>query len=60
MNIIDIEETKFKFFTLSGDLNFDENGSAHFMMWFIILSSHFHALLSCITRGCQKRETCLT
>jgi hypothetical protein len=54
-----IEETKSKFFTLVRDLNFDENRSVY-MMWFITSSSNFGALLSCIMRECQKRETFLT
>ncbi len=57
LQLASIGKTKLKFFTLGGDLNFGENGSAYLVMWSITLSSNFCALLSCIMREYQKRET---
>jgi hypothetical protein len=41
---------------LGGDLNFDENGSVYFVICFIILTSNFRALSSCIMREYQKNK----
>jgi hypothetical protein len=45
---------------LGGDLKFDENASAYFVICFIIVTSNFRALLSCIMRECQKNKVFTT